>query len=375
MCGSYIFSIILYLEVKSRNSDEIKMKRRSTNRLTLKHVAEKLSVSTATLSNAFNRPSQLSKELRDEILQECRNMGYAGPHAQSRNKRASKTRVIGVMLSNQLSYSFSDPVANQMLQGLSQIFEEPEFNLLVMPSRRGVKQLSGIESFVDGFIIYGPPAQERLDEIRYHSKSIIAIDFEMEGVTSINIENRKASQDIASHAFKHKPEHAAILGLRIADTDKLCTLNDAALLSVDENITVQRLQGFQNAAFNAEVYIPPEHIWNIPDNNKALAYQAAIQALQLVPRPSLLLCMSDRCALSAIRAAHDLGLEVPRDVMITGFDGIEEAEQNRPSLTTVAQQSIEKGKIAAEIFLGLREEKSVVLHSPLRIRESCPSID
>lgn len=350
------------------------MRRRNKERLTLKDVAVKLGVSTATISNAFNRPTQLSKKLREDILQACKDIGYSGPGAESRQLRTEKTRVIGVMLSNQLSYSFSDPVANQMLQGLSQIFEQPEFNLLVMPSRRELKHLSGIESFVEGFIIYGPPAQGRLDELLYHRKAIIAIDFELEGITSINIDNKSAARDIALHAFKHKPLNPAIIGLRIAEIDMLCTMEQTSLLPIETNISVQRLQGYMDAAITSEVFIPNERIWSVPDNNHAYAYQAARQALSCQPRPDLLICMSDRIAISALKAAQDIGIKVPEELKITGFDGIEEARQCNPSITTIAQPSMDKGRIAAEIFLGQREEASVVLNAPLRQGKSCPDI-
>jgi DNA-binding LacI/PurR family transcriptional regulator len=83
--------------------------------------------------------------------------------------------------------------------------------------------------------------------------------------------------------------------------------------------------------------------------------------------------MSDRIALSAIQAATDLGLSVPNDILITGFDGIDEGRTTSPSLTTVEQPSLEKGRAAAEMFLGQREEKNLILHAPLIVRESCPS--
>ncbi|MFC4702058.1 LacI family DNA-binding transcriptional regulator [Glaciecola siphonariae] len=346
---------------------------RRAKRLTLKEVALKIGVSTATVSNAFNRPSQLSQELREEILQSCKEMGYAGPHAESRQLRTGKTKVIGVMLSHQLSYSFSDPVANMVLQGISQVFEKPEYNILVVPSRRELKSLSGLESFVEGFIIYGPPSQDRLRELIYHRKAIIAIDFTLENAVSININNQKAARECAEFAFSHHPEHTVILGLRMAQENRTANLENLTLYDPANNIMVQRLLGFQEAALASNKVISKSHIWNIPDNTHFLAYETAKYVLQQTPRPNVLLCMSDRIALSAIQAAHDLGLKVPNDVMITGYDGIDEARTSTPSVTTIEQPSLEKGRAAAEIFLGDREEENLTLHAPLVIRDSCPN--
>jgi DNA-binding LacI/PurR family transcriptional regulator len=346
---------------------------RRAKRLTLKEVAQEIGVSTATVSNAFNRPSQLSQELREEILQSCKEMGYAGPHAESRQLRTSKTKVIGVMLSHQLSYSFSDPVANLVLQGISQVFEKPEYNILVVPSRRELKSLSGLESFVEGFIIYGPPSADRLKELNYHRKAIIAIDFNLDNAVSININNQKAAKECANFGFKHAPKHSVVLGLRISDNAHTANLEQTSLYEAENNIMVQRLLGFEEAALSNNITIPKSHIWSIPDNTHFLAYETAKYVLQQIPRPELLLCMSDRIALSAIQAAKDLGLSVPEDILITGFDGIDEGKTSSTTLTTIEQPSMEKGRAAAEIFLGEREEENLILHAPLVIGDSCPN--
>lgn len=346
---------------------------KTVGKLTLKDVAAQLGVSNATVSNAFNRPGQLSRELREHILDQCRVIGYPGPNAAARSLRTGKTGIIGVMLSNYLSYSFSDPVAHQFLQGLAEVFEEREYNLLVMPSRDHVKLTSGYESFVDGFIVYGPPQPQKLDQLISQHKSIITVDFEIEGCVSVNIDNYAGALACAEHALASMSPagHAAILGLRINDQNRVCRLEEGLLFG-ESTITIQRLRGFQDAAKTYKTPIHPRMIWQIPDNTHKQGYQAAKEALMSNPRPEVLLCMSDRIALAALQAARHLGLRVPEDVKITGFDDIPESHTQHPTLTTVHQQSKDKGTIAAEIFLGMREEKSLVLATELMIRESCP---
>ena len=91
------------------------------------------------------------------------------------------------------------------------------------------------------------------------------------------------------------------------------------------------------------------------------------------PRPTLLLCMSDRIALSAMQAARHLDLRVPEDVRVTGFDDIPEANTQHPTLTTVKQQSYEKGKISVEMLIKNRRNENLVLDTELVVRESCPT--
>jgi len=343
-----------------------------TPRLTLKDMARRLNVSTATVSNAFNRPNQLSGELRERILSECRRAGYLGPNAAARSLRTGRTGIIGVMLSNYLSYSFSDPVAHQFLQGLAEVFEQRQYNLLIMPSRDHVAQAQGVEAFVDGFLIYGPPEPRKLERLMIQHKSIITVDFELEGSPSVNIDNYQSARECAEHALKANADSAAILGLRIIDANRVCRISNSQLFDARTTISVQRLNGYLDAARAAGVDIQKERIWHIPDNTHELGYQASREALMSAPLPRVLLCMSDRIGLAAIRAAHHLNLKVPEDVRITGFDDIPEAASQEPSLTTVHQQSIDKGRIAAQMFVGERPEENIVLPTRIMIRKSCP---
>ena len=347
---------------------------RARNALTLKDMAERLGVSTATMSNAFNRPDQLSRELREHILTECRDAGYSGPNAAARSLRTGRTGIIGVMLSNYLSYSFSDPVAHQFLQGLAEVFERHEYSLLVMPSREHLSQPHGYESFVDGFIVYGPPQREKLELLEQQRKSVITVDFILEGCASVNVDNQVGAKNCATHALRGNvaADKLAILGLRLIESDRVCRIQEGELFDEGRTITVHRLRGFLEAAEAVGAAIPAERIWQIPDNTHELGAQAAREALTCTPRPEVLLCMSDRTALAAIAVARSLGLRVPDDVRITGFDDIPEASTQNPALTTVRQPSLEKGRLAAEMFLGNRAEQSLVLPTQLMVRESCP---
>ena len=346
---------------------------KSSNKLTLKDVAGILGVSDATVSNAFNRPGQLSRELRKNIIERCKEIGYLGPNAISRNLKAGKTGIIGVMLSNYLSYSFSDEIAHQFLIGLAEVFEQREYNFLVMPSRDNVEMASGYESFVNGFIVYGPPQEQEIEHLVNLHKSIVTVDFDVEGYASVNVDNFTGARDCALHAINGLESENAIgiLGLRINDQNKICHIDDGELFD-EATITIQRLRGYQSAANSSDRIIKYQDIWNVPDNTSQLGYEAAKEALSQTKGLKVLLCMSDRLAIGALKAAHDLGINVPEDLKITGFDDISDSRYQQPALTTVRQKSNEKGKIAAEIFLGLREEKSVVLPADLVIRESCP---
>lgn len=352
--------------------------KKGTKKLTLKDVADKLEVSTATISNAFNRPDQLSVNLRESILNECEKMGYFGPNAAARSLRTGRTGIVGIVLSDDLSYSLTDPVANQFLKGIAEVLEANEYNMLLLSSDviEQDAQSRMQSSMVDGFIVYGHKPQHCHNAPwLMPNKNIITVDSFISGTTSVNVENHGGAYAIAKHALAHKPKHVAILGLSLVDTDRVCRIREDELFERAASISIQRLHGYFEALKEQQITVSPESIWNIPENNHKLAYQATREALTMYNRPQLLLCMSDCIAIAAVQAALQMGLRVPEDLQVVGFDGIAESENFHPSITTIHQQTVEKGRIAAEVFLGLREAKDVILETELIVRESCPLAD
>ena len=107
-------------------------------RMTVKTLAAALGVSPATVSNAYNRPDQLSPQLRERILTTAEKLGYPGPNAAGRTLRMGRADAVGVLLTERLSYAFSDPFAIEFLTGLSEVVEEHGISIVLMPlSRRG----------------------------------------------------------------------------------------------------------------------------------------------------------------------------------------------------------------------------------------------
>src|SRR5664279_4407756 len=89
--------------------------RPGTERVTLQTIADRLGVSRMTVSNAFSRPDQLSVALRGRILATAEGLGYAGPDPAARALARGSSGAIGVLLTDSLSYAFTDAVATRFL--------------------------------------------------------------------------------------------------------------------------------------------------------------------------------------------------------------------------------------------------------------------
>ena len=101
--------------------------------VTLRTVAEACGVSVSTVSNAYNKPDQLSAEARQRILETAKELGYAGPNPAARTLRSQRAGAIGLLFTEQLSYAFSDPYSVGMLAGLSEVAEQFRTGLLLVP--------------------------------------------------------------------------------------------------------------------------------------------------------------------------------------------------------------------------------------------------
>lgn len=339
-------------------------------RLNLKGVAEKLGVSTATVSNAFNRPDQLSKNLRERILSEAARLGYHGPNLAARSLRRGRSDVIGVMLSDSLTYSFSDPMANQMLQGISEVLMEHHKQLLLFYEGKDNTAQSSAESLPDGFIFYGLSSLKTFERIVALGKPCVTIDFIQDKIPNVGIDDRSAAKKVATHAIAQKEQASvAVLGMKLVVSDRVCRLTQDDLDETSGEISRQRLHGYLDAAIDSAITIPPESMWSIPFNTGKYAEIAAKEAFSSSYRPNVILCMSDVIALAAISAAQSMGLNVPDDVVIVGFDDISEAKHANPSLTTVCQRNAQKGKVAAKMLLENNLTNSI-LETRLVIRKS-----
>src|SRR6201995_5120547 len=125
-------------------------------RATLASLAAELKVSRTTISNAYNRPDQLSADLRERVLATAKRLGYAGPDPVARSLRTRRAGAVGLVITEPLTYSFSDPAALDFVAGLAQSGEAGGQGLLrggVGPSRSVTDGTSSVlAAGVDGFM-------------------------------------------------------------------------------------------------------------------------------------------------------------------------------------------------------------------------------
>ncbi|MET9265655.1 LacI family DNA-binding transcriptional regulator [Amycolatopsis sp. NPDC004079] len=339
-------------------------------RPTLDDVAEAVGVSRATVSNAYNRPDQLSTQLREQILRVAGELGYPGPNPTARSLATSRTGAIAFLLDSSLSAAFSDPALSITLDALAKTVEPTGNALLLLPGREaqeGPPAARVLAAQADIAVAYsladGTPA---LEAVRARVLPLVVIDQPpLPDTARVGCDDRGG----ASLAARHLVE----LGHR-----RFGILAAPRLSAVTSPFhgTRERLAGYLDTL--AAAGITDISITEAPWLSASTARAAATDLLTASVRPTALLCMSDQLAFAAIAAAHRLGLRVPADVSIVGFDDTPQAAWSEPPLTTVRQDLAGKGRVAGELVMSLLAAAPVPppveLPVSLAVRESTAAI-
>ena len=288
-------------------------------------------------------------------------MGYSGPSLAARSLRSGKSDVIGVMLLDSLAYSFSDPMANKFMEGVSEVFAEHQKQMLLLSSSVASAAQIRTESLPDAFIFYGAPKGTSFQRIIQSGKPSITVDFSYQNTPSVNIDNYAEAKHIAKYALRDGAKRVAIIGMRIIKSDVVARLSDRPDCAADNaEIAGQRLHGFIDGVKESACEISEQDQFHIPVNTRQQAEIAAHQLLSEEIPPDLILCMSDVIAMAVCAVAASKGIKVPSQLKVTGFDDIPDAARHSPALTTVCQQGIEKGRLAAQMLLDNTNEQRVL---------------
>jgi DNA-binding LacI/PurR family transcriptional regulator len=334
-------------------------------RATLASLAAELKVSRTTISNAYNRPDQLSADLRERVLATAKELGYPGPDPVARSLRTRKAGAVGLVLTEPLDYSFSDPAALGFVTGLAESCEEAGQGLLLVavgPRRSLTDGTAAVLSAgVDGFVVYSAADDDPyLAVVAQRGLPVVVVDQPMgvPGTSRVCIDDRAAMRAIADHVVGLGHRNLGLLTMRLGrdwphDNEAPALAGPDRVKSPHSHVQRERIHGVLDAM--SEAGLEPDSLTvvesyeHLPTSGGA----AAEVALAANPRITALMCTADLLAISAMDYLRAHGIYVPGQMTVTGFDGVPEAIAR--GLTTVIQPSVEKGRRAG-----------LLLHNPPR---------
>ena len=337
------------------NGENGKKRKISGRRATIKEVAAEVGVSAATVSNAYNRPDQLSPELRERVFAAAKKVGYAGPDPVARGLRRGRSGAVGVVYADPLSYAFADPAAVMFLEGVSQAAEEAGLGLLLVaaPLREGRNPRSVAEAAVDGFVIYCLAEDDPLVDLALERRLPLVLVEQppREGVPSVETDDVAGARAAAEHLLGLGHERLGVVSFELS-RDASGALAD---LERQREATYRpsrlRLEGYRAAVEEAGLSWEDMPVYEATENTPEQGREAAEVLLSLEDRPTAILSLSDQLALGVFEAARMMGLSIPEDLSVVGFDDVPEASRTDPPLTTVYQPHVEKGLTAGRMLV------------------------
>src|SRR5918995_1726346 len=173
----------------------------SGRKATLATVAEAVGVSRMTVSNAYNRPDQLSPELRERILAAAHELGYSGPNPVARTLSSGRVGAIGFVLDYPLTRAFSDPATVGLLHGVAAVCEERGLGLSLVPKIEGRDAALVQSALVDCFVVFCTrPEDPRIVAVRERRLPYVLIDYApTPGERVVGIDDAGGARAAAQH--------------------------------------------------------------------------------------------------------------------------------------------------------------------------------
>lgn len=326
---------------------------------TLHDVARLSGVSTATVSRCLNSPQRVTEQTRNRVMQAIDDLGYS-PNFGARAMASQRTNTIGAIIPTMENAIFA-----RGIQAFQQELDAHGYTLLVASSSyRADLEEKQVRSLVargaDALLLIGherDPAIYRFLEAQ-QVPTLVTWAFDRSAARpSIGFDNRLAMREMGRQVLKMGHRNLGMISAHIQSNDR----------------AAGRLEGIVEAL--REVGLGPDNLTLIETEygieTGAIAFE---QLMQTAHRPTAVLCGNDVLAVGALGRARELGINVPGDVSITGFDDIQLAQVAYPRLTTVHVPHREMGKRAAQMLVdavqGRRQITSREVFADLRLRDS-----
>ena len=351
------------------------------HRVTLATIAEQLGISRTTVSNAYNRPDQLSAELRDRILTTAKELGYAGPDPMATVLRRGRAGAIG-LVEKSLREALTDQASLMMLAGVAEACDEASVALVLVPQRHSTSMHGAVggadtgeptpalahdvvrTAVVDGIVAHCDALDDdRRSLVIERGLPLVILDGRLDDDdASVGVDDEGGAASAARHLTSLGHRRFAI----VAFSPRPDGFGAA--------VTDRRMDGYRTAL--REAGIDPDDVPVVHGGHydHDAARRAAAPLWTMEPRPTAVLAMSDVFAAGVVASAVDAGLRVPDDVSVTGFDDAPIASFTVPALTTVRQPHAEKGAAAVRLLLeGAPAGSRVTLPVELVVRGSTSS--
>lgn len=333
---------------------------------TIYDVAKRSGYSIGTVSKVLNNYPNISEETKRKVRVVVEELGYI-PDSSARTLAIKKSNMIGVVFSEALNMGMAHPFFSEVIEGFKKQVELYHYDLLFVS--RNINSNQNYHDHlkhrgVDGVVVINSLSED--EEIKMFNDSNLPAVF-----IDIHIENANVVYS----------DNSSGCGLAIDYLYSLGHRKIANIAGASESFTgAQRIRGFEKAIRKYGLSIPKNYIVDGGYFSFEGGRTAMLKLLALPDRPTAVFVAGDEMAIAAIKVCKEMGVRIPEDISIIGFDDISLAKHIEPSLTTIRQDKDRLGRQAATLLLNEINELSKEQHTsilPVRLekRNSCRSFN
>ena len=302
---------------------------------TIEDISKRLGISVSTVSKALNAYPDVAEETRERVLAAARELDYT-PSAAARNLRRGRSEKIGLLINNPIS--FLSEYISEVIAGAALQAEANGHNLILYTAAvQHPNELKRIcrSREVDGLLVIFEPSPEAVDVLIAEKMPFVVFGRRIDNptVSYIAPDNREGAYRLTRHLIS--------LGHR-----RIGFTTRPELGTVSED----RFSGYRQALKDAGIHYDPSLVVEtmVEANSGGRALN---NLLALSDPPTAVFAFYDLLASDAMKAAQKLGLRVPEDIAIAGFDGLRSSSITTPPITTVAQPLEQMGQQAADMLV------------------------
>lgn len=330
---------------------------------TIKEVAARARVSTATVSRVMAGLNGAGNDVRERVLLVARELNYQ-PNRSAQTLRSRTRKIIGAIIPD-----LQNPFFTGIVQGVEEVLHEGGYDLFLansddIPDREEKEiRLLRAEDVSGLVLIPCNPNAAHYSNLGNDGMPVVAVDRAPGGidVDLVKTANADGAMGAISHLLK--------FGYR-----KIGLINGPRHYDVAK----ERLEGYRKAL--GSIGIKSNKTWEqYGDFRVEGGYDAARRILESTSRPEALFVTNYLMTLGALQAIHKMKLRIPEDIAVVGFDDLPWAISLNPPLTAVAQPTRDLGRTAAQLLLErienpYRPVRKVILQPTLKVRASCGSM-
>lgn len=302
--------------------------------VTIKDVSAKCGLSVSTVSKVFNDYSDISAETRELVHRVAREIGYY-PNAIARSLKTNRSYNLGVLFSDDEESGLTHDFFAQVLESFKQESEGHGYDITFINHNVGWNGMTYLEHCryrnIDGVcLVCANYYSSEVRELAVSAIPCVTIDHVFSNRSCVMSDNSQGMQQLVHYAAANGHHKIAFV--------------HGQKSSVTENRTTGYFRAMQR------LRIPPVNEYLVAScyNNPRAGYLAMTQLMQLSDPPTCVLMPDDQTCMGALEAAADLGLRVPEDVSLAGYDGTILGQMIRPRLTTIRQDTKSMGIQAAK---------------------------